>query len=32
MPITFEPAALDRVMRQLLTTAGCDVRLETRFV
>ncbi len=24
--------ALDRVMRQLLTSAGCDVRLETRFV
>ncbi len=32
MPITFEPAALDRVMRQILEEAGCVLSLNTRFV
>lgn len=31
MPVTFEPDALDRVMRQLLSAAGCELRLNTRF-
>ncbi len=31
VPIAFEPEAMDKLMRDLLTQAGCDVHLNTRF-
>ena len=31
VPITFEPEALDRVMRDILEETGCEVRCQTRF-
>ena len=31
MPVTFEPAALDAAMRQMLTESNCQLRLSTRF-
>ena len=31
VPITFEPDALDRVMREMLSEAGCAIQLQTRF-